>query len=221
MNPQYPYPAENKKEYRSALVTSAFTIMVVIAFFGFQALSSEKKSDEKNNGERPAFETKADSSQAILNTELYDQKIARMANGDSSGKWPVKHEYPLAGAILPLKTIVAYYGNLYSKQMGILGELPKAEMLEHLKKKVNEWQQADSSTEIQPALHYIAVTAQSQPGKSSKYRLRMPFHQIDSVLSMAKQINAVVFLDIQVGLSTLQEENSATKKNTWQCRKCI
>lgn len=34
----------------------------------------------------------------------------------------------------------------------------------------------------------------------------MPFHQVDSILKMAEQINAIVFLDIQVGLSTLQEE---------------
>ena len=31
---------------------------------------------------------------------------------------------PLPGAILPHKRIVAYYGNLLSKRMGILGELP-------------------------------------------------------------------------------------------------
>jgi hypothetical protein len=59
---------------------------------------------------------------------------------------------------------------------------------------------------VQPALHYIAVTAQGSPGKGNTYRLRMPFHQIDSVLSMAKEINAIVFLDIQVALSTLQKE---------------
>ena len=34
----------------------------------------------------------------------------------------------------------------------------------------------------------------------------MPFHQVDSVLKMAEQINALVFIDIQVGLSTLQDE---------------
>jgi hypothetical protein len=59
---------------------------------------------------------------------------------------------------------------------------------------------------VQPALHYIAVTAQGSPGKGGKYRLRMPFHQIDSVLNMAKKIDAIVFLDIQVGLSSLQSE---------------
>ena len=34
----------------------------------------------------------------------------------------------------------------------------------------------------------------------------MPFKQIDSVIRMAARINALVFLDIQVGQSTVQEE---------------
>lgn len=141
-----------------------------------------------------------------LDTALFDQRILHITNGDSSGKWPVKTEYPLPGAILPFKRIVAYYGNLYSKQMGILGEFPRKQMLDKLQGEVKKWQAADSTLEVIPALHYIAITAQQSPGKGGNYRLRMPFHQIDSVLSMAKEINALVFLDIQVGLSTLQKE---------------
>ena len=34
----------------------------------------------------------------------------------------------------------------------------------------------------------------------------MPSGQIDTVLSWAKEINALVFLDVQIGLSTLQAE---------------
>jgi hypothetical protein len=90
--------------------------------------------------------------------------------------------------------------------MGILGELPPDQMLQKLQEEVAAWQAADSVLEVVPALHYIAVTAQQSPGKGNKYRLRMPFHQIDSVLNMAKRINALVFVDIQVGHSTLQEE---------------
>jgi hypothetical protein len=71
---------------------------------------------------------------------------------------------------------------------------------------VINWQKADSAIEVIPALHYIAVTAQQHPGKGNKHRLRMPFHQIDSVLNMAARINAIVFIDVQVGLSTLQQE---------------
>lgn len=138
--------------------------------------------------------------------EEFDRKLAHITNGDTSGLWPVKTDYPLEGALLPHKRILAFYGNLYSKQMGILGELPRKEMLTKLQQEVAAWQAADSAIEVVPALHYIAVTAQQSPGKGNKYRLRMPFHQIDSVLSMAREINALVFVDIQVGHSSLQEE---------------
>jgi hypothetical protein len=141
-----------------------------------------------------------------LDTVLYNQKNIQLANGDSSGLWPVDAPYPLPGAIFPFKRVVSYYGNLYSKRMGILGELPPAQMLAKLKEEVAKWEAADTTTEVLPALHYIAVTAQESPGKGGKYRLRMPFHQIDSVLNMARRINAITFIDVQIGLSTLQEE---------------
>lgn len=141
-----------------------------------------------------------------FDSALYNQKLQHITNGDSSGKWPVKSPYPSPGAILPFKRIIAYYGNLYSKQMGILGELPRKQMLEKLQGEVKSWKQADTTMDVIPALHYIAITAQQSPGKAGTYRLRMPFHQIDTVLSMAREINALVFLDIQIGLSTLQKE---------------
>ena len=143
---------------------------------------------------------------ASLDTAKYDQLNLALNNGDTSGRWPVKLEYPLAGAILPFNRIVAYYGNLYSKKMGVLGEYPTEEMFGKLQDEIKKWQAADSTVTVKPALHYIAVTAQGYPGKGDKYRLRMPFKQIDSVIRMAARINALVFLDIQVGLSTIQEE---------------
>jgi hypothetical protein len=154
-----------------------------------------------------AADTPAAPSVPVLDTALFHEKMTHMVNGDSSGKWPVKTPYlPLPGSILPFKTIIAYYGNLYSKQMGILGELPRKEMLAKLQSEINNWKAADSTLDIQPALHYIAVTAQVSPGAAGKYRLRMPFKEIDKVLDMAKEIDAIVFLDIQVGLSTIQQE---------------
>ncbi len=143
---------------------------------------------------------------ASLDTAAYNRLQLYLANGDSSGRWPVKHEYPRPGAVLPFKRVVSYYGNLYSKQMGILGELPKKEMLKKLQGEIAKWTKADSVTPAIPALHYIAVTAQVEPGKAGKYRLRMPFHQIDTVIKWAQEIDALVFVDIQVGTGSIQEE---------------
>ena len=141
-----------------------------------------------------------------LDTSLFNKLQLNLANNDTTGKWPVKMPYPLAGAVLPFHRIVAFYGNLYSKKMGILGELPKNEMLNKLKHEVKYWQSADSSIPVIPALHYIAVTAQGSPGKDGKHRMRMPFSQIDTIMNWAKEIDALVFLDIQVGMSSVESE---------------
>lgn len=141
-----------------------------------------------------------------IDTALYNKLMRNLANHDSTGRWPQKFPYPLPGAVLPFHRIVAFYGNLYSKRMGILGEIPKKEMLAKLKGEVAKWQAADPSINVIPALHYIAVTAQGAPGKDGKHRMRMPSSQIDTMINWAKEINGLVFLDIQVGHSTVREE---------------
>jgi len=113
--------------------------------------------------------------------------------------WPVKMPAALPGAILPQKRIVAYYGNPLSKRMGALGEFPKDEMLARLKKETAKWQAADPSMPVQPALHLIAVVAQGEPGKAGKYRMIIPDKIINQVYEWAKEINAIMFIDIQTG----------------------
>lgn len=120
--------------------------------------------------------------------------------------WIYPGPKPLPGAILPNKRILAFYGNTLSKRMGILGELPPEQMLEKLDEEVANWQAADPSTPVQPALHLIVVTAQGHPSAGGKYRLRMRHKMIDDVLEIAKKRDAIVFLDVQVGHSTLQAE---------------
>jgi hypothetical protein len=142
----------------------------------------------------------------VLDTLKYDQLNHALSNGDSSGRWPVKLQYPLPGAVFPFNRVIAFYGNFYSKKMGVLGEYPTDTMFAKLSAELKKWQAADSTVPVRPALHYIAVTAQGYPGKGDKYRLRMPYKQIDSVIRMAARINALVFLDIQVGMSTVQDE---------------
>jgi hypothetical protein len=90
--------------------------------------------------------------------------------------------------------------------MGILGELPPNEMLARLDKEVAAWNKADPSTPVQPALHLIVVVAQGAPGRDGMYRLRMPDTLIEKVSSWARTRNAILFLDIQVGKSTVRAE---------------
>ncbi len=131
-----------------------------------------------------------------------------LAREDSilNAMWPVKTPDPLPGSLLPSHRIVAFYGNLLSKKMGVLGEYEPEEMLKKLDTEVAAWTKADPTTPVQPALHLIAVVAQGGAGKDGRYRLRMDSSLIERVATLAAKRNALVFLDIQVGLSNLHDE---------------
>lgn len=113
--------------------------------------------------------------------------------------WPVNSPESLPGAILPAKRIVAYYGNPLSKRMGALGEFEKDDMLRRLQKEVANWEKADPSKPVQPALHLIAVVAQGEPGKAGKYRMVMPDEVVNRVYGWAQEAKALMFIDIQTG----------------------
>jgi hypothetical protein len=181
------------------------------AFFALLALlagscSSGKNSDKPDQKVSETVDEETSTAETI-DTAAYNQKLLALANGDTTGRWPVKKQpYPNAGAILPFKRIVAYYGNLYSKKMGVLGEYPPKELWKKLNSEVHAWEKADPSTPVQPAIHYIAVVAQGTPHKDNSYCLRMPEKQIDSALAIARMGKAIVFLDIQVGHSNVTKE---------------
>jgi len=121
--------------------------------------------------------------------------------------YPVKDvPYPKAGAILPFNRIIAYYGNFYSTRMGILGEFEEDEVLRRLQEEIDEWNLADPEINALPAIHYIASTAQGLPGDEGFYTLRMPDEHIDRAVSMAEKIDGLVFLDLQIGLSSIERE---------------
>lgn len=150
-----------------------------------------------------------------LDPVAYDKKLIANANYASTTStttvrlWPAKNAagiYPKVGALLPNRRIIAYYGNFYSTKMGVLGEYPPEVMIPKLQAEVAKWNAADPSTPAIPAIDYIAITAQGSPGADGKYRFRMPDSQLDHAVELANQVNGIVILDIQVGLSTLQVE---------------
>src|ERR1035437_9934940 len=105
-----------------------------------------KSGSEKITGEKSSVQQEA-KKVVPIDTLAYQKKLKALANGDTTGLWPNHlRSYPLDGAILPFKRIVAYYGNLYSKRMGILGEYPPKELWRRLNVEVKAWEKADSTT---------------------------------------------------------------------------
>jgi hypothetical protein len=145
---------------------------------------------------QPKLRTKADSISLV----------ASIRTGLKNPGWPVKTPGPLAGALMPAKRIVAFYGNPLSKKMGILGELPRDQMLDKFDSIVGQWRAADAATPVQPALHLIVSVAQGLPGKDGMYRQRSVPELIEKVYGWARSKGAITILDIQAGRSTIDSE---------------
>jgi hypothetical protein len=112
----------------------------------------------------------------------------------------------LPGSILPGHRIVAFYGNIRSKGMGILGREPKDQMFRKFDNVLKAWQAAEPGLPIQPALHSVTITAQGAAGGDGKYRLMNSAATIEETRAWAKEHNCILFMDVQVGLSDLPHE---------------
>ena len=75
-----------------------------------------------------------------------------------------------------------------------------------LDKTVAAWKAADPSTPVMPAIHLVTVVAQGAPGPDGMWRRREDPKMIERAYGWAKSRNGLLFIDIQAGHSTLQQE---------------
>jgi hypothetical protein len=177
--------------------------------------STAKKRTTKRTATKSAASSDTTKRRAVgsLGPASGERHLAYRGQGsDLDSLWPPKMPAPLPGSILPAKRIIAFYGNPLSRRMGILGEFDPPEMLGKLDREVAEWNRLDPAHPVQPALHLIAVVAQGAAGSDGKYRARMDSTLIEKVYGWARGHNAIMFIDVQVGLSNLQSELPALER---------
>ncbi len=199
-------------------------IAISLGFGAFTFLSGRRtRQVADTSATQPSVQTPDSASTDSLRVDTLAQDPNRKAPAPASGSvkksyragedpayaarmgWPVEGPAALPGAILPNRRIIAYYGNPLSKRMGALGEFEPQDMLQRLENEVKKWQAADPATPVQPALHLIAVVAQGDAGPSGKYRTIMRDTMVEMVYGWAKSKNAIMFIDIQTGHSSIRE----------------
>ena len=78
---------------------------------------------------------------------------------------------PAGPSVLKDNLLVTWYGNPWSKRMGILGERTGAELAAGLKEQGAAYQKL-TSKHVMMAYHLVAVVAQGAAGADGKYRRR-------------------------------------------------
>lgn len=203
-------PALFTRALRRAFVLSLWAIAPVVAQQSAKPTKPATRAADRSKTAKPAARpdsTKPRKPVGALGPVSGNAHMAfRDAGSSLDSLWPPKMPKPLPGSILPARRVIAYYGNPLSKRMGILGEFAPDDMLRRLDAEVALWNKLDPAHPVQPALHLIAVVAQGAPGRDGKYRLRMDSTLIEKVYGWARSKGAIMFVDVQVGHSTLQSE---------------
>lgn len=108
----------------------------------------------------------------------------------------------------PLKNnrLVAYYGNPLSGYMGVLGETDPQTMMANLKEQTAEYSRLDPEHPAVPTIELIASTASREPGASGLYINNLPTELIEQYAQLAEENGALLLLDVQLGLATIEEE---------------
>ena len=108
----------------------------------------------------------------------------------------------------PLKDnrLVAFYGTPLSGYMGILGELPPEQMMRQLKKQTRAYSAADPERPAVPTIELIASVAQRDPGPEGLYVQHTPEKEIRRYSRLARENDALLLLDVQLGRDDLMNE---------------
>ena len=134
-----------EKNYSMKNVNLPLLFLIFLIFNNCNTPGSNNKQPVLSSlSKKDTLPSPANQRALTLDTILYNQKLKQIFHDKPHNAWMSDTSYPLAGAIIPFKRIVAYYGNFYSKGMGILGKLPPDPMLAKLQEESKKWAQADT-----------------------------------------------------------------------------
>jgi peptidoglycan/xylan/chitin deacetylase (PgdA/CDA1 family)/glycosyltransferase involved in cell wall biosynthesis len=108
--------------------------------------------------------------------------------------------------VLPLDRIVAFSGHPQLKALGILGQHDRATMLVKLREQAAQYEEADPTHPVLPALNLIAATAQKTAGADGLFRRRTPPDVLNDYADFTMAHDLLLILDVQPGLAALIDE---------------
>ena len=110
------------------------------------------------------------------------------------------------GGILSHGQILSYYGNPYSRDMGILGELAIDDLIAQLEAQSRRYDLLNGPAPVQPALHIVQAVAQPLPGPDGLYLQHLDDATLTTYIELACKHRMLVFLDLQIGRSDVRTE---------------
>ena len=102
--------------------------------------------------------------------------------------------------------VISYYGNPYSADMGILGADDIESVASQLEEQAERYDELNGSPGAVPALHLVYAVAQAEPTDNGLFLQYVDDAQIEELLALTAERGLLLFLDLQIGRSTVEAE---------------
>jgi len=113
---------------------------------------------------------------------------------------------PVTGDFFARNQVLSYYGNPYTADMGILGEVEPEELVARLQAHAAEYDALNGDLNLRPALHIVWATAQASEGRGGTYLLYVDKRTMNEYIDLACRNGLLVFIDLQIGRSDVASE---------------
>lgn len=201
-----PMPRRRLLAIEASLVAAAIAVIVLIVASPF---GSAAPSQPPTRGAAPQESVAPLGSDGASPVAVLSAAERGENNGESvpvatpedAGCEPADGPAPLTDS-----QILSYYGNPYVDTMGILGELPPEELVARLQEHARLYDSLNGPRGVQPALHLVYATAQSEPYPEGLYLLYVDGETLEEYIDLACREGLLIFLDLQIGLSDVETE---------------
>lgn len=102
--------------------------------------------------------------------------------------------------------IVSYYGNPNTARMGILGAADPKEIATLIEGHAARYDALNGPAGVVPAFHLVYAVAQPHPATDGRYLYYVQPEQLNEYLRVAEQRGMLLFLDLQIGRSSVEAE---------------
>lgn len=104
--------------------------------------------------------------------------------------------------------VISFYGTPLAPGLGVLGEQEPAQTVARLRAQADAYAALVPERTVVPALHLIYAIAQAEPGASGLYLGSTSDAIVEQYIELARANGMLLFLDIQMGRSTIEREVS-------------
>jgi len=176
-----------------SLVAAAVVLLVVLDPFG----SGESAFRDSDN-------------QAAAPTGGDDGPLAYISDAPTPGPGgtypPDSCGEPITAEFFERNQVLSYYGNPYTADMGILGEVEPEQLVSQLQAHAADYDALNGDVGVRPALHIVWATAQEDPGREGTHLLYVDKDTMKEYIDLACRNGMLVFVDLQIGRSTVAAE---------------